>query len=82
MNISTYIPDTLLAEVDAFASKHSLSRSAIIREGLELYLTRHRPDGWPDIIRTWQGQGQIEFEPMPKAILPISDPFTAVVRSL
>lgn len=82
MNISTYIPDSLLAEVDAFASKHSLSRSAIIREGLELYLTRHRPDGWPDIIRNWQGQSQTELVAMPVAMLPVADPFAAVVRSL
>jgi predicted transcriptional regulator len=80
MNISTYLPDDLLATVDAFASENSLSRSAIIREGLELFLARHRVDGWPELVRNWSGDAI--SPPMPTDLTPVEDPFTSVIRAL
>lgn len=80
MNISTYLPDDLLTTVDAFASENSLSRSAIIREGLELFLARHRVDGWPEVVRNWSGDAL--SPPMPTDSQPVEDPFTTVIRAL
>ena len=86
MNISTYLPDDLLATVDAFAAQQSISRSAMIREGLELYLARHRTDGWPPLVRKWTGDAQHPLLEIPQAAKTVSDPFgerfATVVRSL
>lgn len=82
MNISTYIPDDLLATVDAFASKSAMSRSAIIREGLELFLARHRPDGWPQNVRDWSGDEQVLLDELRARVQRVDDPFATVVRSL
>lgn len=82
MNISTYIPDDLLAVVDGFAAKTSMSRSAIIREGLELFLARHRSDGWPANVRDWSGNEQLHLEELRSRAQRIDDPFASVVRSL
>ncbi len=86
MNISTYLPDDLLSVVDAFAAQQAISRSAMIREGLELYLARHRSDGWPPIVRNWTGDAQHPLLEIPEAARKINDPFgerfATVVRSL
>ena len=79
MNISTYIPDELLRSVDDFAHQSRLSRSAIIREALEHYLRLHRIEGWPQIVRTWDGDPQLTgFEPLRRRIAR-TDPFASVV---
>ncbi len=86
MNISTYLPDELLAVVDTFAAQHSISRSAMIREGLELFLARHRSDGWPSLVRNWTGDANHPVLEIPQAAQRVDDPFgerfATVVRSL
>jgi predicted transcriptional regulator len=86
MNISTYLPDDLLAIVDAFAARQSISRSAMIREGLELYLARHRSDGWSAQVRTWTGDTRHPLLEIPQAAQRIDEPFgerfATVVRAL
>jgi hypothetical protein len=79
MNISTYIPDDLLRSVDDFAHQSRLSRSAIIRDALEHYLRLHRIEGWPQVVRTWNGDPTFsDFDSIRRRIA-VTDPFASVV---
>ena len=63
MNISSYLPDDLVRALDRLAREHHSSRSAVIRDALELYLRRFRPGAWPDEVMSWQGDvGFAPFE--------------------
>jgi len=55
MNISAYLPDELVAALDRVASAARSSRSAVMREAVELYLKRTQPGAWPEGVLSWQG---------------------------
>ena len=61
MNISAYLPDKLIAAVDRLARDARTSRSALIREAIELYLRRRERGAWPDAVQQWPGDA--EFPP-------------------
>lgn len=55
MNITSYLPDALVQSVDRLAREQRSSRSAVIRDAIEMYLKRHEAGAWPEEIRRWPG---------------------------
>lgn len=63
MNITSYLPDALVESIDRLAREQHSSRSAVIRQALEMYLRRREAGGWPQSVCDWQGDpGFAPFE--------------------
>ncbi|MGE0802065.1 MAG: ribbon-helix-helix protein, CopG family [Lautropia sp.] len=61
MNVNTYLPDHLVRALDHVAAASGSSRSAVMREAVELYLRRRQPGAWPNEVAGWAGDA--EFPP-------------------
>jgi predicted transcriptional regulator len=55
MNITSYLPDELVSSLDRLAREQHSSRSAVIRQALEMYLQRQQAGAWPQRVREWTG---------------------------
>lgn len=55
MNITSYLPDELVSSLDRLAREQHRSRSAVIRQALEMYLQRQQAGAWPQRVREWRG---------------------------
>jgi Arc/MetJ-type ribon-helix-helix transcriptional regulator len=55
MNINVYLQDQLLEQIDRLARETGRSRSALIREALEAWLSRRSASAWPAVLREWRG---------------------------
>ena len=55
MNISAYLPDHLVTALDRLAKTSRSSRSAVMREAVELYIRQRSPGAWPEAVMTWDG---------------------------
>jgi Arc/MetJ-type ribon-helix-helix transcriptional regulator len=53
MNFSIHLPDPLLEQLDAYARSQQSSRSGIIREAVQLYLSRQARQVWPTDLETF-----------------------------
>ncbi len=62
MNITAYLPDELVQSLDRVARDLHSSRSAVMREALELYLRRMQPNAWPAAVMTWKREDFPAFE--------------------
>jgi Arc/MetJ-type ribon-helix-helix transcriptional regulator len=55
MNINIYLQEQLLERIDRLAKETGRSRSALIREALEAWLSRRSASAWPAVLREWRG---------------------------
>jgi Arc/MetJ-type ribon-helix-helix transcriptional regulator len=55
MNINIYLQEQLLERIDRLAKETGRSRSALIREALEAWLSRRSASAWPALLREWEG---------------------------
>lgn len=53
MNFSVHLPQPLLLDLDQFAKAHNTSRSSVVREAVQAYLTREKKSEWPADLVAW-----------------------------
>ena len=55
MNVTSYLPDDLVKALDRLARAQHSSRSAVIRQALEMYIQHQQAGPWPQRVREWRG---------------------------
>lgn len=77
MNISIYLEQPLAKKTQQYATKMSMSRNAIIREALRVWLLQHDTVSWPRSILDFKGISDFSsFEEERNDLLPPNeDPF-------
>lgn len=82
MNINIYLQAELLELIDRLARETGRSRSALIREALEAWLSRRSASAWPAAVREWKGDP--DFAPFESGRADASsrpdDPFVDLPR--
>jgi Arc/MetJ-type ribon-helix-helix transcriptional regulator len=53
MNFSIHLPQQLLLNLDQFAKSHNTSRSSVVREAVQAYLTQENKSEWPADLAAW-----------------------------
>lgn len=77
MNISLYLEAPLAKKTQQYAEKMGMTRNAIIREAIKVWLIQHDISSWPQSVLDFQGIS--DFPPFEEErnnfIAPIEDPF-------
>lgn len=64
MNFSIHLPQPLLVNLDNFAKTHKLSRSGVVREAVEAFLSQKTKSEWSPEMLAWMQEGlQPGFKP-------------------
>ncbi len=76
MNFTVYVQDELGQKLDFLAKTEQKSRNTLIREALELYLSRKNLQQWPVAVLNFPGTKQplTAFEALREELQPIPNP--------
>lgn len=77
MNISIYLEAPLAKKAQHYAEKMGMTRNALIREAMKVWILQHEASSWPESVLNFQGvadfpsfeEGRDDF------LAPIEDPF-------
>ena len=77
MNISIYLEAPLATKTQQYAEKMGMTRNALIREAVKVWIIQHEVSAWPESVLNFQGvadfpsfeEGRDDF------VAPIEDPF-------
>lgn len=77
MNISIYLEEPLAKKAQQYAEKMGMTRNAMIREAIKIWIIQHEASEWPESVLNFQGvsdfpsfeEGRADF------MAPIEDPF-------
>jgi predicted transcriptional regulator len=76
MTFSVYLDDKLTKRLNRVASESGKARNALIREALEEWLARSRPERWPEAVLAFKGvRDAPSFEQTRKTLKPPREPF-------
>lgn len=56
VNVNIYLQDELLEHIDRLAQELGQSRSALIRQAVEVWIARRPAGAWPAELRNWRGE--------------------------
>ena len=77
MNISIYLEAPLAKKTQHYAEKLGMTRNAIIREAIKVWIIQHEVSSWPESVLNFQGVSDFPAfeEGRENLIAPIEDPF-------
>jgi Arc/MetJ-type ribon-helix-helix transcriptional regulator len=79
MNFSVHLPQPLLVNLDNFAKTHMLSRSGVVREAVEAFLSQKTKSEWSPEMMAWMQEG---LQPGFKADIEDWPDFDAIRREM